>query len=56
MRRSLNWLVVLLSAMVLLVGLSLPGCGGGGDNRNGSDDPPVTADGMLRPVRDAAEL
>jgi hypothetical protein len=56
MRRSLNWLVVLLSAVVVLVGISLPGCGssGGGSPDGIPDDPAAT--GMLRPVRDAAEL
>ncbi|HVQ14149.1 MAG TPA: beta-propeller domain-containing protein [Vicinamibacterales bacterium] len=57
MRRSVNWLVVLLSALFLLAGTLLPaGCGSsaGGDPEE-LVGPPAAA-GMLRPVRDAAEL
>ncbi len=53
MRRSLNWFVVLLSVVIVFVGISLPGCGGGGGATG--EDPPVVS-GMLRQVRDAAEL
>ena len=53
MRRPLNWLVVVLSIVVVFVGMSLPGCGGGGGAT--SEDPPL-ASGMLRQVRDPAEL
>ena len=49
MRRPLNWLVVLLSVVVVFVGMSLPGCGGGGGATG--EDPPL-ASGMLRQVRD----
>jgi hypothetical protein len=55
MRRALNWFVVLLSAIFLLVGMTLPGCSSGG----GAPDPVVddpAATGMLRQVRDEAEL
>ena len=53
MRRPLNWLVVVLSVVIVFVGMSLPGCGGGGGATG--EDPPVVS-GMLRQVRDAAEL
>ena len=53
MRRPLNWLVVVLSVVVVFVGMSLPGCGGGGGATG--EDPPL-ASGMLRQVRDPAEL
>lgn len=47
MRRPINWLVVVISLVFLVFGLAATGCSGGTGN---------TADGMLRPVRDAAEL
>src|SRR5690349_13575794 len=56
MRRTLNWFVVLLSAAFLFAATLMSGCGGGGGALIGSDNPPLSADGMLRPVRDAAEL
>lgn len=52
MRRAIHGLVVLL-------GISLSGCGGSSENRgNGPQDPidPLADTGLLRPVRDAAEL
>ena len=54
MRRPLNWFVVLLSCVFLVAGMTLPGCGGWqcGDT---VENPPE-ANGMLRQVRDAAEL
>jgi hypothetical protein len=59
MRRAINWFVVLLSLVALFVGISLPGCGSSGGS-SGADpqdpvDPPAST-GMLRLVRDAAEL
>ncbi len=59
MRRAINWIVVLLSAVVLFVGIGLPGCGSSGGGPGGEpQDPldPLANSGMLRPVRDAAEL
>ena len=53
MRRPLNWFVVLLSCVFLFAGLSIPGCGGSGSKT--AENPPAV-DGMLRQVRDAAEL
>ncbi len=55
MRRPLNWFVVLLSAVFLIGGMALSGCSsGGGAPDDIGDDPAAT--GMLRQVRDAAEL
>lgn len=59
MRRAINWFVVLLSAVILFLGIGLPGCGSsGGSSDNHPQDPvdPQANSGMLRPVRDAAEL
>ena len=53
MRRPLNWFVVLLSCIFLFVGLSIPGCGGSGSKTAAG---PPAVNGMLRQVRDAAEL
>ena len=53
MRRPLNWFVVLLSCVFLFAGLSIPGCGGSGSK---TAEVPPAVNGMLRQVRDAAEL
>ena len=54
MRRALNWFVVLLSAIFLLAGMGLPGCSSGGGGPDMLEPPAAT--GLLRPVRDEAEL
>src|SRR5690349_13526528 len=59
MRRALNWFVVLLSVIFLFVRISLTGCGSPGESPDPNpQDPvdPLANTGMLRPVRDAAEL
>lgn len=56
MRRSINWLTVSVSSISLIAGLALSGCGGGGTDPVGGTDPPPAVSGMLRKVRNAAEL
>jgi hypothetical protein len=59
MRRAINWFVVLLSAIFLLVGMSVTGRGGsryawGGNPPGPADSLANTA--MLPPVRDAPDF
>src|SRR5262245_21442253 len=60
MRRAINWYVVFLSILFLFAALTMTGCGssGGSADGGGPGDPidPLADTGMLRPVRNAAEL
>jgi hypothetical protein len=60
MRRAINWFVVFLSFLFLFFGLAMTGCGssGGGPDAGGPGEPvdPLADTGMLRPVRNSAEL